>query len=157
MCVSVYACECACVWVCMCVSVYACDCACVWVFRHVCVCMCGEVCICICMKVISQYQMSSSITLHLIFLRQALLLSLELSDLARITGQQLPGILLPYLPSTGIMGVHCHDPLLSECWRIKLRSSSLPSKHFTNWAIFSGPTHLFFYMNLMTRHGGTYF
>lgn len=61
--------------------------------------------ICALVKPISQYQMSSSVFLYLTFLSLGFTV---LPNPARLSGKQVPGVLLSCLPSARIIGAQHH-------------------------------------------------
>lgn len=123
--------------------------------------LCVSVCVCVCMHV------SISVCMHLCMWRPRLYigcLSLSLftlsfekgsliepgpHQLARLAGQQTPGILLFPNPqhwdyrNISIFSVfYMSADFLYRCQQSKLRSSCLQDKRFTNWAISLAPIYL---------------
>lgn len=64
------------------------------------------------------------------YVLKGLLLILELTHSARLAEQQVPGIILPLPPNTGIPGTCCNF----SCWGLT-RSSHLYSQHSSTWSI----------------------
>lgn len=70
----------------------------------------------------------SAVTLHIMLLKQGLLLNQELTFGGRLASQKVPGILLflyPFPPLVYAAMLH----FLNGNWESKLRSSSLCSRH----------------------------
>lgn len=65
-------------------------------------------------------------------LRWCLSSNLELSDLNRLTDQQVSGILLNLFPNTRFIGMIQHAHLFSGCWGSEVRSLLLHSELFTD-------------------------
>ena len=66
-----------------------------------------------------------------LFFESGFLLNLELINLVRLPDQKVPRIFCLCLPSARIIGMH-HSALLFCVLQIKLDSSCLYSRHFTN-------------------------
>lgn len=99
------------------------------VFMCVYVCVRAPVCGCTHKKEVrgvgdkGQCWETSSVTLHLIFLRQVFSLNLKLANSARLAGQQAPHIYLSPPLWAGIPGTHRSASFSRGCWESALGSS----------------------------------
>lgn len=83
----------------------------------------------VCVDAREPHRMTSPVTDHWAFFRQAHSLSLELDILVRLLGQQASSILPPPPPlSNGVTGIHHHTKFLHQYWGSELRFSYLNNK-----------------------------
>lgn len=83
----------------------------------------------VCVDAREPHRMTSPVTDHWAFFRQAHSLSLELDILVRLLGQQASSILPPPPPlSNGVTGIHHHTKFLHQYWGSELRFSCLNNK-----------------------------
>lgn len=98
--------------------------------------VCGHVwpvCIHMCVEARGQYWVSIIQSLSILVLETESLLNLELTDLARLVGEQASGNCLSLHQRAEVMDTSWCSAYLHWCWRLKPRSSCLPGKHSTNW------------------------